>query len=209
MNSRGSITQWIEHFQADDPHLRQEAAQHIWEHYSHRLLKLARTHLQHRIRRREDEHDVLQSMYKSFCLRQEHGAFDLASRDDLWQVLVTITLRKVRNLAKRHLRERRDYRREQVQADAAGGTQESLCEAVAQIAGTEPTPEDAALLSEELQRRLEMLPEALRQIALWKLEGYTNEEIAGAGMLDCAVRTVERKLKMIRQKWEVSSDSET
>ena len=33
----------------------------------------------------------------------------------------------------------------------------------------------------------------LRQIALWKLEGYTNPEIAA--QLDCTVRAVERKLE--------------
>ena len=38
----------------------------------------------------------------------------------------------------------------------------------------------------------------LRQIALWKLEGYTNPEIAER--LECTLRTVERKLD--RAYWE-------
>ena len=37
---------------------------------------------------------MLQSMYKSFCIRQRRGEFDLAGRDALWSLLVTITLRK-------------------------------------------------------------------------------------------------------------------
>ena len=44
----------------------------------------------------------------------------------------------------------------------------------------------------------------LRQIALWKLEGYTNPEIAAK--LDCTVRTVERKLERIRAYWEKAKD---
>ena len=44
----------------------------------------------------------------------------------------------------------------------------------------------------------------LRQIALWKLEGYTNREIAA--QLDCKLRTVERKLERIRAYWETARD---
>ena len=39
----------------------------------------------------------------------------------------------------------------------------------------------------------------LRQLALWKLEGYTNEEIAAK--LDCKPATVEHKLRLIRRTW--------
>ncbi len=53
----------------------------------------------------------------------------------------------------------------------------------------------------EVGRLLGLLDDPLRRIALWKLDGYTNEEIAGAGMMDCAVRTVERKLERIRGIW--------
>ena len=40
----------------------------------------------------------------------------------------------------------------------------------------------------------------LRKVAVWKMEGYSNEEIASK--LDCVPRTVERKLRMIRSLWE-------
>ena len=83
------------------------------------LLDLARHHLDRRLRQREDEDDVLQSMYASFCLRQRRGNFDLSGRDDLWKLLVTVTLRKARNAARSHRREVRDYRRECAEA---GGT---------------------------------------------------------------------------------------
>ena len=72
------------------------AARLIWLRYFRDLLELARSNLDRRIRRREDEEDVVQSMYKSFCLRQQRGEFDLAGRDALWKLLVTITLRKAR-----------------------------------------------------------------------------------------------------------------
>jgi DNA-directed RNA polymerase specialized sigma24 family protein len=118
----------------------------------------------------------------------------------LWQLLATITLRKVRNLAKYHARARRDYHREQ-------GEEPDPCDSLSpqdfcqRLAAEAPTPEEAAILNESLQRRLQILPPALRQVALWKLQGYSNEEIAGPNMLNCSLRTVERKIERIRGKW--------
>ena len=92
--------------------MREVAARLVWGRYFQELLALARNHLSARIRSREDEEDVLQSMYKSFCLRQRRGDFDLANRDQLWNLLVQITLCKARNTANRHLQGKRDVRRE-------------------------------------------------------------------------------------------------
>jgi hypothetical protein len=64
-----------------------------------------------------------------------------------------------------------------------------------------PTPEEAAAVAEETERRLAQLPADLRRIALWKLEGYTNAEIAARPEMRCAERTVERKLRLIRETW--------
>jgi DNA-directed RNA polymerase specialized sigma24 family protein len=72
--------------------------------------------------------------------------------------------------------------------------------AIDQLLGTEPTPAFAAQVAEECQRLLESLRDAdLRTIAVWKMEGYTIEEIAA--MLGRAPRTVERKLDLIRRRW--------
>ena len=68
----------------------------------------------------------------------------------------------------------------------------------------EPPPELAAQLAEELQRRLDSLnDESLRRVALGKLDGCTNREIASR--LGCVEKTIERKLRSIRKLW---SDSE-
>jgi DNA-directed RNA polymerase specialized sigma24 family protein len=70
-----------------------------------------------------------------------------------------------------------------------------------QIEGPEPTPAFAAQVAEECRRLLERLdsPE-LRSLALRKVEGYSNEEIAA--QLGCGLRTVERRLRLIRSIWE-------
>jgi DNA-directed RNA polymerase specialized sigma24 family protein len=44
------------------------------------------------------------------------------------------------------------------------------------------------------------LEDDLQQVALAKLEAYTNQEIGDR--LDCSVSTVERSLRLIRKIWQ-------
>jgi DNA-directed RNA polymerase specialized sigma24 family protein len=70
------------------------------------------------------------------------------------------------------------------------------------IAGSEPSPDFAAVFAEEFDRRLEMLPDdGIRAIVLDRLAGYKDEEIAAR--LGCTRRTVMRKLAVIRNAWRV------
>jgi DNA-directed RNA polymerase specialized sigma24 family protein len=41
--------------------------------------------------------------------------------------------------------------------------------------------------------------ETLKSVARWKMEGYTNAEIAQ--MMGCVEQTIERKLRAIRAVW--------
>src|SRR6516165_5690290 len=157
MGAHGSVTRLIIDLRSDDPALREVAARLVWGRYFQELLALARNHLSARIRCREDEEDVLQSMYKSFCIRQRRGDFDLANRDELWNLLVQITLRKARNAANRHLQGRRDVRREEGEA-AAGHSGDDLAGTILdQIDSDGPTPAEAALLNEALEHRFRKL----------------------------------------------------
>jgi RNA polymerase sigma factor (sigma-70 family) len=204
MVSDGSVTRLIQLLCSADAVERDLAARLIWRRYFRDLLELARNNLNRRIRRREDEEDVLQSMYKSFCLRQQRGDFDLTGRDQLWGLLVQITLCKARNAAKKQMRDKRDVAREQTIADR--DESESAHWALEQMDAAGPSPAEAALLNEALERRLEALADPeLRQIALWRLEGYTNREIADR--LQCTERSIERRLERIRSKWTSYDDS--
>ena len=58
----------------------------------------------------------------------------------------------------------------------------------------------AARFAAEFRRLLELLgDDSLRRVALAKMEGYTNREIAEG--LGCIEQTVERKLRSIRRIW--------
>jgi len=203
MDRHGSVTQLIHDLRSDDPVVRNAAARLIWERYFRDLLTLARNNLEKRIRQRTTEEDVAQSMFKSFCLRQQRGEFDLAGRDELWKLLVTITVRKARNAAKAQRREKRDVAREQtLSRDDEAGPAGWVLE---QMEAADPSPVEAVVLNEALERRLQALADPeLRQIALWRLEGHTNGEIAGR--LDCTERSVERKLARIRSLWTSYAD---
>ncbi len=61
-------------------------------------------------------------------------------------------------------------------------------------------PDLEVLAKESIAHLLDRLGDAqLRSTAVWKCEGYTNEEIATR--LGCTCRTIERKLKLIRTIW--------
>jgi RNA polymerase sigma factor (sigma-70 family) len=204
-NPTGSVTQLIAHLRSEDPGLVGEAARRIWECYLPRLLTLARRHLDRRIRVLQDEEDVVQSMGRSFFNRLRRGDFDLGDRDALWSLLVTITLNKVRNAADRHLAARRDVRRVQPLPPSEASRSDAPPEAVI-LEAAEPTPAEALALNEALERRLRDLPEPdLQQVALMKLEGSTNHEIAQA--LKCSERSVEWKLNLIRTRWEADGEN--
>jgi DNA-directed RNA polymerase specialized sigma24 family protein len=203
MGHHGSVTRLIYNLRSDDSDVRGEAARLIWQRYFHGLLELARSNLDKRVRRRTDEEDVAQSMFKSFCSRQQRGEFELSGRDELWKLLVTITLRKARNAASAHRRKKRDVAREQ--SAPAGDRSRSGYWIFEEMDAAAPTPQEAMVLNEALERRLQALenPE-LRQISLWRLEGYTNREISE--LMKCTERAIERKLGRIRSLWTAFED---
>lgn len=194
MPGDGSITCWIERLKEGD----RAAVQKLWEGYYQRLVKLAHRKLRGASRAMADEEDVATSAFDSFCRRAQEGRFPrLNDRDDLWELLVLIASRKAINWRKRV--GRRKHGADKVQhASALGDADAPL---FAQIIGREPDPAFAAEVAEECQRLLGLLdgPE-WRSVAVWKMEGCSNEDIARK--LGKSVQTVERKLKHIRGRWQ-------
>ena len=133
-----SVTRWISALKQGD----QAAASGLWESYFRRLVGLARTRLHDVPRGIADEEDVALSAFDSFCRRAQTGQFPrLHDRDDLWQILALITVRKAIDL--RHYEGRQSRGMGRVRS-LAGLTREGL-EA---IGGDDPTPELAAQLAE-------------------------------------------------------------
>jgi DNA-directed RNA polymerase specialized sigma24 family protein len=197
MGSAGSVSLWIERLKAGEA----AAAQRLWEGYFARLVQLARARLQAAPRRAADEEDAALSAFDSFCRGAAAGRFPrLHDRDDLWQVLMLLTARKASNLARQERRKRRGGGKVR-NVSALRTSASGMGSSVLGLISHEPDPATAAEVAEEYTRLLERLNDpTLRRIAVWKMEGHTNEEIAGR--LGRSLATVERKLHLIRNIWE-------
>jgi len=198
MSSSHSVTRWLEELKAGDS----VAAQKLWERYFDQLVRLARGKLRGARRRAEDEEDVALNALNSFFGGAAAGRFpDLHDRHGLWPLLVAITARKAIKLRQHENRKKRGGGK--VHGDSFfAGSKKKFGEPAGweQVIGHEPTPSFAWQMADACHCLLEQLPdEALRQVALWKLEGYSNAEIAAK--LGCIERTVERKLARIRRIW--------
>jgi DNA-directed RNA polymerase specialized sigma24 family protein len=203
MDAAGSVTGWIEEAKAGES----LAVQRLWERYFEQLLRIGRRRLGHQARRVADEEDVALSALNSFFAGAKQGRYpQLADRHNLWRLLVLIADRKAIDQINYQRRQKRGggHVRGQSACDAQG------CHGlrtIEDVVGTEPTPAAAALLAEQFQRLLALLADqTLRRLALLKLEGHSNEEIAAT--LQCSLRTVERKLALIRAKWSEASREE-
>lgn len=192
MLSSGSVTHWLQQLQAGDC----LAAQRLWERYYQRLVSLARAKLGQPLAG-VDEEDVVLSAFANFCTGARSGRFpQLRDRHDLWQLLVIITARKAQKRRHEEHRLKRGGGKVRQGSVLLGGESSAQGLALTQLIGREPTPEFAAQVAEECQRLLDTLGDAqLRSV--WKMEGYTNEEIAAK--LGRTPRSVERKLQMIRR----------
>jgi DNA-directed RNA polymerase specialized sigma24 family protein len=194
----GSVTGWIDRARHGDD----KAACQLWERYFHHLVQLARAALKGSPRRAADEEDVALSAFDSFCRGAEQGRFpDLNDRDNLWRLLVVLTRRKAAHAKRDERRQKRgggavldqaallrSARAEQEQADFDFAISE------------DPTPAFAAQMGEACESLLRRLDaHGLRGLAVAKMEGYTNAEIAA--QFGCCVSTVERRLQLIRRVW--------
>jgi DNA-directed RNA polymerase specialized sigma24 family protein len=203
MTATGSVTLWLHQLEAGDA----AAAQRLWEHFVERLVRRAGQKMPAAARRAAGEEDVVQLAFHSFFRGFTRGRFpQLQDRDDLWKVLLCLTERKACDLVRHERRQKRGGGRVVSGATPSDSADSSGAESpIDQVIGHEPTPEFAAQVAEEFRRLLGKLGDGeMRQIAIWKMEGYTNAEIAAR--IDYAIPTVERRLRLIRKTWESEGD---
>jgi DNA-directed RNA polymerase specialized sigma24 family protein len=183
MPHNGSVSRLLPPLRDGDP----AAVEQLWQRYFPRLVGLARARLQGGPRGPADEEDVALSAFGSFCRAAAAGRFpQLADRDGLWRLLLTITVRKTAHLLR----------------DEGRRAAEELT--LEEVLGREPDPALAAEVAEQCGHLLHSLGDKeLQDVALWRMEGYSVEEIAGR--LDCSPRTVKRRLGLIRSLWEKES----
>jgi len=172
------------------------AADVVFWRFAHRLIALARKKLDDGTRAKVDPEDVVQSVFRSFFTRQTDGQFHVDSWDGLWAILTVITVRKCLNKQKHYRADRRDIRRE---VGVPG--EHDIPRAISQ----DPTPEQAAILTEVLQSVMRRMGSRHRLILSLHLEGYSVPEISTH--LGRTERTVRRVLLGVREQLEENRKS--
>ena len=181
----GTITRLLADLKAGD----QAAMVGIREFYFKQLMSVAQGKMSNRPKKASDEEDVLQSVFLKLWQNIQRGVVPDLNRRQLWSLLLKMTQNKLADQARRATR-----------IKWGGGKEpDSLLE---DIVSQEPSPDFVASMNEELQRLLEGLggEVLLREVACRDLEGCTVQEIADT--LQVSTRTVERRLELIRSKWE-------
>jgi RNA polymerase sigma-70 factor (ECF subfamily) len=169
-----------------------DAATQVFGRFASRLLALARSRLGPQIRRKEDPEDVLQSVFRSFFHRNAEGEFgEFDSWDNLWAMLVVMTVRK----CGRHI----DYFRaacRDVDREESPAASDSY-DANRSPSADDPLPSEAAMLTETVEQLMNSLQGRHRQILMLSLQGYAPAEISS--QVGCTERTVYRVLETVKE----------
>jgi RNA polymerase sigma-70 factor (ECF subfamily) len=170
------------------------AARELFGRFAHQLIALALQHIGAGLRHKVDPEDVVQSAYKSFFVRYGEGNLDLVNWNSLWGLLTLITVRKCAERAAYHRAQCRDAAREvsPPRGEEAAPWLEPF--------GREPTPLEAAVLSETLERLFAGVDEDERPVLELSLQGYTTREISER--LGRAERTVRLLREGVRHRLE-------
>ncbi len=191
-HDNGSITVFFGQLREDNS----LAAEQLWQRFYPRMAALARKTLAGHPQRAADADDAVQSAFAVFCNRVREGEFAINDRDDLWNLLGLITKRKAMAQVRRERTEKR-----------GGG--KTLGEGALQKPDGSPLPLDQAAselappeFDTHVAELLDQLEPEVREIAVCRLMGYRNREIAER--LNCTERKIERKLQLIRLAWEAA-----
>lgn len=178
-----------------------QAAEAFVRRYGEALERVAQSRLPAAVRRRVGADDVVQSACRTFLRRVREGQFELTA-GGIWSLLCAITLTKVREQSRFHLRQKRGLAQETPGDSSSAG--DSRLDHLAP-ADPGPTPAEAAEVADQFQFVLALLDDEERKIVDLKLEGLTNEQVAER--LESSERTVRRVLKGLRVRLTRELDS--
>ena len=198
MDSEPSVSEWIEDLKQGDS----AAMAAIWNRFSPQLLRIARNKLKGLQSRVADEDDVVLSVMNSLFVAAQQGRFpDLADRKDLWRLLLYITACKTSDIRRHENRQKRGGNQPHVSLSLESEEPQAGAVLSDRVLAETLTPEFAAIFVEEFERLLSLLKnDRYRDLAIAKLKGYTNKELAR--QYGCSERTVERQLTNIRLEWQ-------
>lgn len=161
----------------------EEAAIEIYRRYAPQLGALVRARCSRHLAARLDVDDIVQSVFKSFFRTACTGVYEVPEGKDLWRLLLTIALNKVRAQGRFHRAAKRDVRI----------TTPLDARTPIQTARDWKDEEAEARLRLALAEALEGLPPQQRLLVELRLQGYEVAEISE--QVGRSKRTVERGLQ--------------
>jgi DNA-directed RNA polymerase specialized sigma24 family protein len=197
MSHGHSVSEWIAALKLGDL----ESVQKLWDRYRLQLIDAARQRLSLVQRTPEDEDDISQSVLIAIWRGAAAGRFDdVRNRDELWWTLLKITKYKVIDSARGQSAQKRGGKNGRTDVSLASDLDSTGTYTFQTIVGDQVTHDTIVALEDETTVILRSLRNAtLRRIAEARIEGYTASEIAER--LSIPQRSVERKLKLIRDQW--------
>lgn len=185
----GSVTSIFQRLRAGDT----ESAKQLWERFFPRLIGLARRVLSGRELPSGAE-DAVQLAFFRFFRRVEMGEFeDISGRDELWKLLSIMTARIAFQQQRSERTQKRGAGRTVLESDLLHRSSHpfSLDDLLGAVA-----PPDCDMICQDL---LNQLDQDVREVAILRLAGYTNQEIKE--IVGRPLRSIERRVQLIRAVW--------
>lgn len=174
-------------------HGEESAATALYLKYARRLLALAQAKTSTDLAAKEEADDIVQSVFKSFFRKASAGLYDVPAGEELWNLLLVITINKIRAKGNYHRAAKRDMR-------LAAGDQ-PLNAVPADGAGNDVALAELQMVIDGILRGL---PDKSAEIVERRIAGHEVNDIVS--QVKRSKRTVERVLQDFRERLRAKID---
>jgi len=163
-----------------------DAALGLYLRYAQRLLHSTQRNMSSALAQRMDPEDVVQSVFRTFFRRAAGGQYQVPTGDELWKLLLVISLNKVRTAGRHHHAAKRDA---------------AISVNLSEQDGFSPQAEDdfaRKLLELSITEVISEFPPSAQRVIDLRIQGYEVNQISE--ITRRSKRTVERILQHFRSE---------
>lgn len=168
------------------------AEEAVHRQFVDKLLRVASKRISDRFRAKVAPEEIVQSVFVSFFRRHKNHEFQFDNWNDLWALLLRITVHKCVDRIAEFQTKKRDVRRELATTD-------SKLPPAFGAASPGPTAEEVLFFEETLDQLFDRLTPIQQKIVLMRLQGMSNLEISQS--INRTERTVYRMLNQIKEEF--------
>ncbi len=201
MADESSIGPWLRGLQQEDA----QAMQMIWDRFFEKLVGYANQRLREMPKLQGTGEDIAVSVFESLWNGYQAGRFrDVSNQSELWWTLLKMARNKCIDHLRRETAAKRGGNTPNASLSSEGESEQEFYES---LVSQDPDPQYLATIADEYQRCMTLLRDThQRQIAALTMEGYSPREISER--LDLSESSVRRKLRIIRETWNLGTNSE-